>query len=52
MHRRDGAGRLENRGLNPQCGFASTVDGNIISVDEQWKKLSLMADVAQRLWSE
>src|SRR6266849_3850444 len=29
---------LENLALSPQCGFASTAAGNLLSVDEQWKK--------------
>jgi 5-methyltetrahydropteroyltriglutamate--homocysteine methyltransferase len=53
MRRIDDASRLvaiENLGLSPQCGFASTVDGNIISVDNQWRKLARVVEVAGRVW--
>jgi len=53
MRRIDDASRLvaiENLGLSPQCGFASTVDGNIISVDDQWRKLARVVEVAGRVW--
>src|ERR1700733_7965439 len=43
--------RLENLALSPQCGFASTMEGNLLTEDEQWSKLSLVADVARRVWS-
>ncbi len=41
---------LKNLALSPQCGFASTVEGNIITMDDQWKKLALIAHVAQKVW--
>lgn len=53
MRRIDDASRLvaiESLGLSPQCGFASTVDGNIISVDDQWRKLARVVEVAGRVW--
>jgi 5-methyltetrahydropteroyltriglutamate--homocysteine methyltransferase len=37
--------------LSPQCGFASTVEGNELTHDEQWAKLAHVVDVAGRLWS-
>jgi 5-methyltetrahydropteroyltriglutamate--homocysteine methyltransferase len=37
--------------LSPQCGFASTMEGNRLTEDEQWAKLSLVCDVAERAWS-
>ena len=42
---------LENLALSPQCGFASTMEGNLLTEEEQWAKLSLVADVARRVWS-
>ncbi|MGH9688185.1 MAG: hypothetical protein ACRD5K_13960, partial [Candidatus Acidiferrales bacterium] len=42
---------LENLALSPQCGFASTVDGNLLTEDEQWAKLRLVVDTARRVWS-
>jgi 5-methyltetrahydropteroyltriglutamate--homocysteine methyltransferase len=41
---------LENLALSPQCGFASMEEGNVISEDEQWKKLQLVVDVSRRVW--
>jgi 5-methyltetrahydropteroyltriglutamate--homocysteine methyltransferase len=41
---------LENLALSPQCGFASTAAGNLLSADEQWKKLELVVDTARRVW--
>jgi 5-methyltetrahydropteroyltriglutamate--homocysteine methyltransferase len=37
--------------LSPQCGFASTLKGNLVTEDDQWKKLELVADTARRFWS-
>jgi 5-methyltetrahydropteroyltriglutamate--homocysteine methyltransferase len=42
---------LESLALSPQCGFASTAEGNLITEDRQWAKLKLVADTARRLWS-
>jgi 5-methyltetrahydropteroyltriglutamate--homocysteine methyltransferase len=36
--------------LSPQCGFASTIEGNAISVEEQWAKLRLVVEVADEIW--
>ncbi len=36
--------------ISPQCGFASTEEGNILSEDEQWAKLSLALEVAGKIW--
>jgi 5-methyltetrahydropteroyltriglutamate--homocysteine methyltransferase len=41
---------LENLALSPQCGFASMAGGNVISEDEQWKKLELVMTVAKKVW--
>jgi 5-methyltetrahydropteroyltriglutamate--homocysteine methyltransferase len=41
----------ENLALSPQCGFASTMEGNLLTEDEQWSKLRLVADVARQVWS-
>ena len=42
---------LENLALSPQCGFASTAEGNLISEDVQWAKLKLVVDTARLIWS-
>jgi 5-methyltetrahydropteroyltriglutamate--homocysteine methyltransferase len=36
--------------LSPQCGFASTQEGNVLSEEEQWAKLALIVEVAQEVW--
>jgi 5-methyltetrahydropteroyltriglutamate--homocysteine methyltransferase len=41
---------LDQLCLSPQCGFASTEEGNILSADEQWAKLSLVVEIAQEMW--
>jgi 5-methyltetrahydropteroyltriglutamate--homocysteine methyltransferase len=41
---------LENLALSPQCGFASTAAGNLLSMDDQWKKLELVVDTARKVW--
>jgi 5-methyltetrahydropteroyltriglutamate--homocysteine methyltransferase len=37
--------------LSPQCGFASTLKGNLLTEDDQWRKLELVVDTARRFWS-
>jgi 5-methyltetrahydropteroyltriglutamate--homocysteine methyltransferase len=41
---------LENLALSPQCGFASTAEGNLITEERQWAKLKLVADTARKVW--
>jgi 5-methyltetrahydropteroyltriglutamate--homocysteine methyltransferase len=41
---------LENMSLSPQCGFSSTVHGNKISHDDQWRKLELVVSTAREVW--
>ena len=41
---------LENLALSPQCGFASTSAGNVLTQDEQKAKLALVADTAAKVW--
>jgi 5-methyltetrahydropteroyltriglutamate--homocysteine methyltransferase len=36
--------------LSPQCGFASTLEGNLLGEDQQWAKLRLVVDTARRVW--
>ena len=36
--------------LSPQCGFASTEEGNILTEDEQWAKLALAVETARDVW--
>jgi 5-methyltetrahydropteroyltriglutamate--homocysteine methyltransferase len=41
---------IENLAISPQCGFASVVEGNIITPDDQWAKLKLVVDTAREIW--
>ncbi len=41
---------LEQLCLSPQCGFASTEEGNILAEDEQWAKLRLIVEIAEEVW--
>jgi 5-methyltetrahydropteroyltriglutamate--homocysteine methyltransferase len=43
---------LEQLCLSPQCGFASTEEGNSLTEGEQWAKLARIVEVAQRVWGE
>lgn len=36
--------------LSPQCGFASTEEGNILEEEDQWKKLRLVKEIAEEVW--
>jgi 5-methyltetrahydropteroyltriglutamate--homocysteine methyltransferase len=37
--------------LSPQCGFASTEEGNLLSEDEQWAKLRMIVELADEIWA-
>ncbi|HEY1362900.1 MAG TPA: 5-methyltetrahydropteroyltriglutamate--homocysteine S-methyltransferase [Xanthobacteraceae bacterium] len=41
---------LEQLCLSPQCGFASTEEGNLLTEDEQWAKLARVVEVADAVW--
>ncbi len=41
---------LDQLGLAPQCGFSSTEEGNLISEDEQWRKLERVVATAEKIW--
>lgn len=41
---------MDRLALSPQCGFASSVEGNIITEDVQWAKLKLVVDTARAVW--
>ena len=41
---------LEQLCLSPQCGFASTEEGNLLSEDEQWAKLRHVVEIADEVW--
>jgi 5-methyltetrahydropteroyltriglutamate--homocysteine methyltransferase len=41
---------LEQLCLSPQCGFASTEEGNTLAEDEQWRKLEMIIEVSREVW--
>jgi 5-methyltetrahydropteroyltriglutamate--homocysteine methyltransferase len=41
---------LDQLCLSPQCGFASTEEGNVLAEDEQWAKLRLVTELAGEVW--
>ncbi len=41
---------LDRLCLSPQCGFASTEEGNILAEDDQWAKLKMIGEVAREVW--
>jgi 5-methyltetrahydropteroyltriglutamate--homocysteine methyltransferase len=38
--------------LSPQCGFASTEEGNLLTEEEQWSKLALIVEIARKVWTD
>ena len=40
----------ENLAVSPQCGFASTMEGNLLTEEDQWAKLALVVETARRVW--
>jgi len=43
---------LDQLCLSPQCGFASTEEGNRLTEEEQWAKLARIVEVARKVWGE
>jgi 5-methyltetrahydropteroyltriglutamate--homocysteine methyltransferase len=43
---------MEQLALSPQCGFASGIAGNLLTEDEQWRKLERMLEVARLAWND
>lgn len=43
---------LENLYLSTQCGFASTEEGNILTEEDQWKKIKLIQEVVSEVWGD
>ena len=41
---------LDELALSPQCGFASTMEGNQLTEDDQWAKLRLVVETARAVW--
>ena len=38
--------------LSPQCGFASTEEGNVLTEEEQWRKLEFIREIAEEVWGK
>ncbi|WP_128330682.1 5-methyltetrahydropteroyltriglutamate--homocysteine S-methyltransferase [Apibacter sp. HY039] len=43
---------LSRLSLSPQCGFASTEEGNCLTEEEQWQKLKLIQDISREVWGQ
>jgi 5-methyltetrahydropteroyltriglutamate--homocysteine methyltransferase len=41
---------LEQLALSPQCGFASTEEGNILTEEQQWAKIKKIAAISNDVW--
>jgi 5-methyltetrahydropteroyltriglutamate--homocysteine methyltransferase len=41
---------LDQLALSPQCGFASTEEGNVLAEEEQWAKLKMVVDISREVW--
>ncbi|MBE6830518.1 MAG: 5-methyltetrahydropteroyltriglutamate--homocysteine methyltransferase, partial [Ruminococcaceae bacterium] len=41
---------LDRLCLSPQCGFASTEEGNILTEEEQWSKIRWIREIAEEVW--
>src|SRR6266508_722892 len=42
---------LENLAISPQCGFASTASGNLLTVEDERRKLELVVQTARKVWT-
>jgi len=43
---------VDQLALSPQCGFASIVEGNLLTEDQQWRKLELVLQTARKVWPD
>jgi 5-methyltetrahydropteroyltriglutamate--homocysteine methyltransferase len=43
---------IDQLALSPQCGFSSTEEGNVLTEDDQWRKLETIVEVAHEIWGE
>ena len=41
---------LDQLCLSPQCGFASTEEGNVLTEQQQWSKLAMIVEIAREVW--
>jgi 5-methyltetrahydropteroyltriglutamate--homocysteine methyltransferase len=43
---------MEQLCLSPQCGFASTEEGNILTEEQQWAKMRMIVDISREVWKD
>ena len=43
---------LDQLCLSPQCGFASTEEGNVLAEEEQWAKLRMVVELSEEVWGK
>lgn len=43
---------IDQLALSAQCGFASTEEGNVLAIDEQWAKLGMIVEIAREVWGK
>jgi 5-methyltetrahydropteroyltriglutamate--homocysteine methyltransferase len=43
---------LDQLALSPQCGFASTEEGNVLAAEEQWAKLRMIVELSEEVWGK
>jgi 5-methyltetrahydropteroyltriglutamate--homocysteine methyltransferase len=43
---------VEQLCLSPQCGFASTEEGNALGEEQQWAKLAMIVEIAREVWGK
>ena len=43
---------MDQLALSPQCGFASVAEGNLLTEDQQWRKLELVVETARKAWPD
>jgi 5-methyltetrahydropteroyltriglutamate--homocysteine methyltransferase len=43
---------MDQLALSPQCGFASNEEGNLLTEDQQWRKLELVVNTARKVWAD
>jgi 5-methyltetrahydropteroyltriglutamate--homocysteine methyltransferase len=43
---------IDQLALSPQCGFASTEEGNVLAEEEQWAKLRMIVELAEEVWGK
>ena len=41
---------LDQLAISPQCGFASTEEGNVLTTEQEWAKLARCTEVAREVW--